>query len=108
LEDRIVKQFFAGRSGKSGGSRYMPVTTTTATFTTPGKWPCVPQADEIAFNPRARSAKLRAGMRLAGAAALPDADVFALARLPERSLPLRRKAAAASKPTSSKPTSRRR
>ncbi len=102
LEDRIVKQFFAGRSGKSGGNRYMPVTVTAATFTTPGKWPCTPQADEIAFNPRARSAKLRAGMRNAAPARPEDADVMALARLPAQSAPLRRKkpAAIAAKSTS--------
>jgi 16S rRNA (cytosine1402-N4)-methyltransferase len=109
LEDRIVKQFFASRSGKSGGSRYVPVTVTAATFTTPGKWPCVPQADEIAFNPRARSAKLRAGIRSATPARGEDADVMALARLPAQSLPLRRKkpSVSAAKPTYAEKVRRR-
>jgi 16S rRNA (cytosine1402-N4)-methyltransferase len=83
LEDRIVKQFFASRSGKGGGSRHQPVMQTTTTFKVVGKWPCIPQDDEINFNPRARSAKLRAGIRTADEPALPDAQVFRLAELPE-------------------------
>ena len=82
LEDRIVKQFFASRSGKGGGSRHQPVMQTTTTFKVVGKWPCIPQDDEIAFNPRARSAKLRAGIRTADQPASPDAQVFKLAELP--------------------------
>jgi 16S rRNA (cytosine1402-N4)-methyltransferase len=85
LEDRIVKQFFASRSGKVGGSRHQPITTSVATFNTPGKWPCTPQQDEIDFNPRARSAKLRAGIRTLENALPPDAAVMALATLPEQS-----------------------
>jgi 16S rRNA (cytosine1402-N4)-methyltransferase len=84
LEDRIVKQFFASRSGKGGGSRHQPVTVSKATFDSRGKWPCLPKDDEISFNPRARSAKLRAGVRNAEAAMKPDPTVMALASLPEQ------------------------
>jgi 16S rRNA (cytosine1402-N4)-methyltransferase len=89
LEDRIVKQFFAARSGKGGGSRHGPVSNPPATFTISGRWPCVPRDDEIACNPRARSAKLRAGIRNAEPAAAPEARVMALAALPERRAPHR-------------------
>jgi 16S rRNA (cytosine1402-N4)-methyltransferase len=89
LEDRIVKQFFAARSGKGGGSRHGPVSIPTATFTISGRWPCVPGDDEIAYNPRARSAKLRAGIRTSAAATAPEARVMALAALPGRRSPHR-------------------
>jgi 16S rRNA (cytosine1402-N4)-methyltransferase len=50
LEDRLVKQYFA----EQAGDRYdAPLTLLT-------KRPAVAAADEIVFNPRARSAKLRA------------------------------------------------
>jgi len=83
LEDRIVKQFLAGRSGRGGGSRHQPFAPTAATFEVTGRWPCVPDEDEIAYNPRARSAKLRAGVRTGEPAREPDAQVMALAALPE-------------------------
>ncbi len=89
LEDRIVKQFFASRSGKGGGSRHMPLAVSTSTFKLTGKWPCMAEPWEVAFNPRARSAKLRAAMRTVEAAAAPDAQVMALARLPETARPAR-------------------
>lgn len=94
LEDRIVKQFFASRSGKGGGSRHQPVTLKTATFSVEGKWPCLPSQDEIAFNPRARSAKLRAARRNAAPAGTPDAQIMALTALPDHSFPQRRSRAA--------------
>jgi 16S rRNA (cytosine1402-N4)-methyltransferase len=100
LEDRIVKQFLAARSGKGGGSRHQPVMQTTSTFRVVGKWPCVPQEDEINFNPRARSAKLRAGIRTADQPALPDMQVFGLAGLPEA-------ATARPKQTAKKPDSKK-
>jgi 16S rRNA (cytosine1402-N4)-methyltransferase len=84
LEDRIVKQFFAARSGKGGGSRYRPVAATAATFTTEGRWPVTPEEAEVAFNPRARSAKLRAGVRTDVASDGIDQQILALASLPER------------------------
>jgi 16S rRNA (cytosine1402-N4)-methyltransferase len=84
LEDRIVKQFFAARSGKGGGSRHRPVQAGPATFALAGKWPVVPGEAEMAANPRARSAKLRAGRRTALAAQPIDPALAALAALPVR------------------------
>jgi 16S rRNA (cytosine1402-N4)-methyltransferase len=84
LEDRIVKQFFAARSGKGGGSRYRPVAATAATFAIEGRWPVTPEEGEIAFNPRARSAKLRAGVRTTTPSVGIDDQIMALAALPER------------------------
>jgi 16S rRNA (cytosine1402-N4)-methyltransferase len=84
LEDRIVKQFLANRSGRSGGSRHAPQAQGAApTFRLEGKWPVLPSDAEIAANPRARSAKLRAGIRSDAPAAPRDDAVSSLAMLPE-------------------------
>jgi 16S rRNA (cytosine1402-N4)-methyltransferase len=84
LEDRMAKVFFAARSGKGGGSRHAPVLASAApTFRIEGKWPVVAGETECRANPRARSAKLRAGIRLATPPQAPDHQVFALAALPE-------------------------
>ena len=84
LEDRIAKVFFAGRSGKGGGSRHAPVMATLApTFRVDGKWPQMAGDAELAVNPRARSAKLRAAVRTTAPAQGPDADVMQLAALPQ-------------------------
>ena len=65
LEDRIVKRFFTTRSdAKRGGSRHMPPTDhPPASFEL--LYPRAVDATdkEAAVNPRARSAKLRAGVR---------------------------------------------
>jgi 16S rRNA (cytosine1402-N4)-methyltransferase len=64
LEDRIVKAFFVGRSGSGGGSRHRPeVIGPPATFRVLTRKPVVADEAEVAGNPRARSAKLRAGER---------------------------------------------
>jgi 16S rRNA (cytosine1402-N4)-methyltransferase len=64
LEDRIVKAFLAGRSRTAGVSRHQPdVRTLAPTFRLLNKRPIVPDDTEIAANPRARSAKLRAAER---------------------------------------------
>jgi 16S rRNA (cytosine1402-N4)-methyltransferase len=64
LEDRIVKTFFASRGEARAGSRHgPPAAASPATFRTLTKRPIVPDEAEIAANPRARSAKLRAGER---------------------------------------------
>jgi|RhiMetdeSRZDD1v2_1073273.scaffolds.fasta_scaffold55093_5 16S rRNA (cytosine1402-N4)-methyltransferase len=64
LEDRIVKTFLADRSQVRAGSRHAPeLSRATPTFRTLAKRPIAADADEIARNPRARSAKLRAGER---------------------------------------------
>lgn len=53
LEDRLVKQYFAERSGPNYDAELTLLT----------KRPITPTADEIVSNPRARSAKLRAGRK---------------------------------------------
>jgi 16S rRNA (cytosine1402-N4)-methyltransferase len=68
LEDRIVKQFLAARSGRGQAlSRRLPGEPAPAspTFVVEGKQPIVASPAEIAQNPRARSAKLRHGSRTA-------------------------------------------
>ena len=66
LEDRIVKQFLKRRSGAQGtGSRHLPPTAERGpdpTFTTVTK-AVRPSEAELARNPRARSATLRAAIR---------------------------------------------
>ncbi len=67
LEDRIVKRFFADRSGAVGApSRHAPQLATSApiTFRRLTSKAQSPSEEEIAENPRARSAKLRVGVRL--------------------------------------------
>jgi 16S rRNA (cytosine1402-N4)-methyltransferase len=66
LEDRIVKRFLARRSGKLGaGSRHAPPTSgaTAPSFQIVNHRPVTPDEAELAANPRARSAKLRAALR---------------------------------------------
>lgn len=66
LEDRIVKSYLASRGETRAGSRHMPdVAREQARFVTLTKKPVVAGDDEIAHNPRARSAKLRAAERTA-------------------------------------------
>jgi len=68
LEDRIVKQFLQARSKPApASSRHLPQTTQTnrQTFRMLGAQPRTPNPAEIASNPRARSAKLRAAEKLA-------------------------------------------
>jgi 16S rRNA (cytosine1402-N4)-methyltransferase len=66
LEDRIVKRFFAERSGKlPSSSRHSPgrEASSAARFRPVLKGHQQPSDSETAQNPRARSAKLRAGQR---------------------------------------------
>lgn len=87
LEDRIVKQFFTARTGRTpAGSRHMPIVVApTATFEAPAKGPITPGEKELAANPRARSAKLRYAIRT-DAEAQPMLDSLTLlAELPDRS-----------------------
>jgi 16S rRNA (cytosine1402-N4)-methyltransferase len=82
LEDRIVKTFLTSRSRRTGGSRHLPETVQAPpTFTALTGRPETPSTAEIAGNPRARSAKLRAAERTeAPIAAHDDADL--LPRMP--------------------------
>ncbi len=69
LEDRIVKNFLVERGKAGGGSRHLPELAQAApSFQLLTKRPIIPGDDEIAANPRARSAKLRAAERTAAPA----------------------------------------
>jgi 16S rRNA (cytosine1402-N4)-methyltransferase len=74
LEDRIAKRFFASRSAAGPkGSRHLPDTggkEYAPSFQLVNRRPLEPSNDEIRRNPRARSARLRAGERT-GAPAHP-------------------------------------
>jgi 16S rRNA (cytosine1402-N4)-methyltransferase len=64
LEDRIVKQFLAQRGKAPAVSRHQPLVAGPApSFRLLTTKAIIADADEIAENPRARSAKLRAGAR---------------------------------------------
>jgi len=64
LEDRIVKDFFNARGKTGGGSRHLPeVKQAVPSFRLLTKRPVTPGEAEVAANPRARSAKLRAAER---------------------------------------------
>ncbi|MFL6793382.1 MAG: 16S rRNA (cytosine(1402)-N(4))-methyltransferase RsmH [Bradyrhizobium sp.] len=68
LEDRIVKNFLAERGKAASGSRHLPeVAQIPPSFQILTKRPVTPTNAEIAANPRARSAKLRAAERTAAA-----------------------------------------
>jgi 16S rRNA (cytosine1402-N4)-methyltransferase len=82
LEDRIVKTFLAERSRAPATSRHLPLTTAPVpTFRVLTKRPETPDETEIAVNPRARSAKLRAAERTDAAARAVDTASL-LPRLP--------------------------
>jgi 16S rRNA (cytosine1402-N4)-methyltransferase len=64
LEDRLVKTFLSDRAKPPRGSRHQPeVTAPPSSFRLLTPRPVTPDAAEIAANPRARSAKLRAAER---------------------------------------------
>jgi 16S rRNA (cytosine1402-N4)-methyltransferase len=76
LEDRIVKNFLVERGKAGGGSRHLPEMAQAApSFHVLTKRPVTPGDEEVAANPRARSAKLRGAERTTApahaAAALP-------------------------------------
>ncbi|MEM6463460.1 MAG: 16S rRNA (cytosine(1402)-N(4))-methyltransferase RsmH [Pseudomonadota bacterium] len=84
LEDRIAKRFFQDRFGRGGGaSRHMPATEPSApTFEPVVKGAIGASEAEAQANPRARSAKLRAGRRTAAPAGNVDETIFGLPNLP--------------------------
>jgi 16S rRNA (cytosine1402-N4)-methyltransferase len=84
LEDRIVKQFLAERSGRApAGSRHAPVVEVAQpTFSLVSRGPVAPSEAEMRLNPRARSAKLRAAERNAAPARAAEPDLVALAGIP--------------------------
>ena len=70
LEDRIVKSFLAQRAKPAATSRHQPQSRTALpAFKLITKRPVVPDEAEVAANPRARSAKLRAAERTEAPAA---------------------------------------
>ncbi len=84
LEDRIVKRFFAQRSGRlvDPAPRHLPVVpAVTPTFRDIARGGLVPEAAEVAANPRARSARLRAGERTAAPAMALDPQLLGVPRL---------------------------
>jgi 16S rRNA (cytosine1402-N4)-methyltransferase len=82
LEDRIVKSFLTDRGRRVGASRHQPEAVAPAlSFRILTGRPVTADANEIALNPRARSAKLRAGERTA-AAPIDAAVADMLPRLP--------------------------
>ncbi len=79
LEDRIVKKFFSERAGKASGSRHLPmVEARQATFEPVGKGMVAASEEEAELNPRARSAKLRAGIRTVAPPERADMTIFDL------------------------------
>ncbi len=85
LEDRIVKQFFALRSNRGrASSRLLPgePVPPPSTFTLAGKQPVTAGPEETHRNPRARSARLRAGIRKETQAQGIDPALADLASLP--------------------------
>ncbi|MGA2893020.1 MAG: 16S rRNA (cytosine(1402)-N(4))-methyltransferase RsmH [Xanthobacteraceae bacterium] len=85
LEDRIVKTFLAERSRAPAGSRHRPdVAAPPPTFQVLTRRPETPDDAEVADNPRARSAKLRAAERT-DAAPRSTSNEHLLPRLPSLS-----------------------
>ena len=81
LEDRIVKRFFASRAGKlPSASRHVPDVARgpDPSFELPFKGHLGATDEEAWRNPRARSAKLRAGIRTAAAPMPSIADEIGL------------------------------
>ncbi|AGF74724.1 S-adenosyl-methyltransferase [Bartonella australis AUST/NH1] len=82
LEDRMVKRFFSARSGKGGGSRYLPeIESVPATFVPLFKGGKIANEEELRQNPRARSARLRVGVRTEKEAVVADMKLFDLAEI---------------------------
>lgn len=80
LEDRIAKRFLALRAGRTpGASRHQPelIEFAQPTFRIVNHRPLAPGNEEVARNPRARSAKLRWAIRTEAACTAPE-DVEAL------------------------------
>jgi 16S rRNA (cytosine1402-N4)-methyltransferase len=87
LEDRIVKQFFARRSGRGeAASRRLPgeAPARAPTFSVSPGQPTTPGEMELRTNPRARSAKLRFGTRTEAPPRGSDETLMTLTRPPRR------------------------
>ena len=85
VEDRIVKRFFQARAGTQAASRYAPsVEEVPAQFTMQSRKAIKPSQEELAANPRARSAKLRLGRRTEALALPVDLRSLGVPQLPQR------------------------
>lgn len=90
LEDRLVKTFLLDRSSTPGVSRHQPDRPARpATFRLLTRKPITPETDEIAANPRARSAKLRAAERTDAPARADSTAALPLPALPPLTTVLR-------------------
>lgn len=79
LEDRIVKRFFLDRAEQISGSRHLPqVTLKKPSFRLKKRGATVASDTETLSNPRARSAKLRYGLRTDVPARAFDMSLFGL------------------------------
>ncbi|WP_246810255.1 16S rRNA (cytosine(1402)-N(4))-methyltransferase RsmH [Methyloligella sp. GL2] len=85
LEDRIAKRFLASRSlPPSKGSRHLPdpgEETSAPSFQLLNRRPVSPNQEEIGLNPRARSARLRAGIRTTAPAHPLDLSALGVPKL---------------------------
>lgn len=86
LEDRIVKRFLQFRAGLGGGgSRHAPeIVAAAPRFHLLTRRALTPDAAELAANPRARSARLRVGIRTEAPAAPVDRGQLGLPSIMER------------------------
>jgi 16S rRNA (cytosine1402-N4)-methyltransferase len=83
LEDRIVKRFIADRSAEPSGSRHLPQKQSVPATFVKLAGPVTPGEAELAANPRARSAKLRAAQRTQAPPRPIDVGLFGLPKLPD-------------------------
>ncbi|ATX66764.1 16S rRNA (cytosine(1402)-N(4))-methyltransferase RsmH [Roseinatronobacter bogoriensis] len=83
MEDRVVKRFLAARAGQGGrANRFAPEAPTEAPrFRLIERRGVSADAEELARNPRARSARLRMAERLDGPAEPVDRQILGLPRL---------------------------
>ena len=86
VEDRMVKRFLQARGGQAGrANRYAPeIEVETPAFEIVTRKAVGPDDDELAVNPRSRSAKLRVARRTDAAAGEIDAGQIALPLLKEK------------------------
>lgn len=80
VEDRMVKRFLTARSGATGNAnRFAPeIARDAPAFTVPRRKAVAADVAEIARNPRARSAKLRIGVRTDAPASDIDAKILGM------------------------------
>ena len=86
VEDRMVKRFLTARGGRSANAnRYAPETVQEAAqFTLKSRKAIGPDHDELAANPRSRSAKLRVGIRTGAPSGAIDAKSIGMPQIKGR------------------------